>query len=289
MAMRILSFSRGGRPSYGLHSENGVVDAGRRLAYPDIKSVLEAGALDELRSLAAQPPDHAQEELIFLPVVPNAPRIFCVGINYFEHMKEGGKKAPPDKPWVFMRSNQSLTGHGQPLLKPAECNSFDWEVELCAVVGRRGRRIPAAEALRVVAGYSVFNDGSIREFQRHSPLWLAGKNFPQSGAAGPWMIPADEFDASFNLRMQTRINGALMQDEQLCRWHFSLPEIIQYISQWAELLPGDLIATGTPSGVGFARRPPVFMQPGDLVEAEIEGIGVLRNQVVEDALCYNPA
>lgn len=286
--MRILSFSRGGQPSYGLHAGDGVVDAGRRLPYPDLKAVLEAGALDALKPLAKLPPDHPESEIRFLPVVPNAPRIFCVGINYLEHMKEGGKR-PPDKPWVFMRGNQSLTGHGQPLLKPAESDSFDWEVELCAIVGRRGRRIPAAQALRLIAGYSVFNDGSVREFQRHSPLWMAGKNFPCSGAVGPWMVPAEQFDETFNVRMQTRINGALMQDEQVNGWHFSLPEIIEYISIWAELLPGDLIACGTPSGVGFARKPPLFMQPGDLAEAEIEGIGVLRNQVAEDALCYNPA
>jgi len=153
-------------------------------------------------------------------------------------------------------------------------------VELCAIVGNPGRRIDAAAALEHIAGYTVFNDGSIREYQWHSPLWMQGKNFDQSGAVGPWMVPADEIDPSFDLRMRTRLNGDAMQDDIVNRWHFSLPDVVAYISTWTELQPGDLIAMGTPSGVGFARKPPLYLQPGDSIEVEIEGIGSLHNTVV---------
>lgn len=280
--MRVLSFSHGGKASYGLHNDSGIIDARSRLSYDDLRAVLAAGALDEVRALSNEEPDFAENEIVYLAVIPNAPRIFCVGINYFEHMQEGGRE-PPEKPWIFVRNNESLTGHSQPLLKPAESDTYDWEVELCAIVGKAGRRVSATDALGHIAGYSVFNDGSIREFQRHSPLWIPGKNFHRSGAVGPWMIPANDFDTSFDVRMQSRLNGEVMQDDIVKRWHFSLQDIIEYLSIWVELLPGDMIAMGTPSGVGFARKPPVYLQVGDSLEMQIDGIGTLRNTVVSDS------
>ena len=276
--MRIASYRKGSVDSYGLVTGDGIVDAGCRLPFRDLKAVIAADEFAPLRALASESADYMLEDVTFLPVVPNPDKIFCVGINYFEHMQEGGRE-PPEHPWIFMRHAASLTGHGQPLLLPPESEKFDWEVELCAVIGKRGRRIAKADALEHVAGYSVFNDGSIRRFQRHSPLWIAGKNFTQSGSAGPWLVPADDVDTTFNLRMQTRINGTTMQDDIVNRWHFSLETIIEYISIWAELTPGDMIAMGTPSGVGFARKPPVWLQAGDRLELEIEGLGMLAHTI----------
>ncbi|MEL7539206.1 MAG: fumarylacetoacetate hydrolase family protein [Pseudomonadota bacterium] len=281
--MKIASYRMGDVESYGLVVDDGVVDAGCRLSYRDLKAVIAADDLTAIDGLAKESADFKLADLSFLPVIPNPGKVFCVGINYFEHMQEGGRE-PPDHPWIFMRHAGSLTGHRQPLIKPPEGDNFDWEVELCAIIGKRGRRIEQAEALDYVAGYSVFNDGSIRRFQRHSPLWIAGKNFAQSGSVGPWMVPAAAVDSSFALRMQTRINGETMQDDIVNRWHFNLQAIIEYISIWAELEPGDLIAMGTPAGVGFARKPPVWLQPGDHIELEIEGIGMLAHDIEAESI-----
>ena len=276
--MRVASYRHGDVDSYGLVTESGIIDAGRRLAHHDLRALLAAGDLVALEALVNEGTDYQHDDIVYLPVIPNPDKIFCVGINYFEHMQEGGRE-PPEHPWIFTRHPGSLTGHGQPLLLPPESEKFDWEVELCAVIGKPGRRIARADALSHVAGYSVFNDGSIRRFQRHSPLWTAGKNFTRSGSAGPWLVPAAAVDPTFELRMQTRINGETMQDDIVNRWHFSLETIIEYISIWAELAPGDMIAMGTPSGVGFARTPPVWLKDGDAIELEIEGIGLLSHTI----------
>ncbi|MEM8982782.1 MAG: fumarylacetoacetate hydrolase family protein [Pseudomonadota bacterium] len=276
--MKIASYRNGDVASYGLVTEHGIIDAGCRLSYRDLKAVLINQSLNDIGALASESPDFDEQAVTFLPVIPNPNKIFCVGINYFEHMQEGGRE-PPERPWIFMRHAGSVTGHRQPLIKPPEGDNYDWEVELGAVIGRSGRRISAANALDYVAGYTVFNDGSIRRYQRHSPLWTAGKNFHRSGSMGPWLVPRASVPDDFNLRMQTRINGATMQDDTVNRWHFSLPVIIEYISTWAELEPGDVIAMGTPAGVGFARTPPVWLQPGDRIELEIEAIGMLSHVV----------
>lgn len=278
--MQVISFRRDGNASFGIHRDGEIVDAGLRLDHPDLKSLLAAGDMAALQSLASAPADCGVEDIEFLAVIPNAPRIFCVGANYFEHMREAGRE-PPETPWIFLRNNGSLVGHGQPMIKPTESDSYDWEVELCAVIGKPGRRLSADHALDHVAGYTVFNDGSVREFQRMTPLWIPGKNFHQSGAAGPWMVPAAELDASFAVGMRTRLNGEVMQEDTVNRWHFSLQDVIAWISRWAELEPGDMISMGTPSGVGFARKPPLFMQAGDTIEVEIDGIGTLRNPIRE--------
>ena len=279
--MRIVSFIRAGAASFGLHTEAGIVDAQRRLGFPDLASLIAGDGLDRLVAIGSEPPDWDHDGIEFLPVVPNAPRVFCVGANYFEHMQEAGRE-PPEKPWIFLRNNASFSGHRQPIVRPAQSDSFDWEVEFCAVIGSPGRRVDPDDALRHVFGYTVFNDGSVREFQRHSPLWIQGKNFDRSGSVGPWIVPANEVDPSFELRMRSRLNGETMQDDVVNRWHFSLQDVIAYISLWTALQPGDLVAMGTPSGVGFARQPPVFMQPGDTIEVEIESIGKLTNPVVAE-------
>jgi 2-keto-4-pentenoate hydratase/2-oxohepta-3-ene-1,7-dioic acid hydratase in catechol pathway len=276
--MQIISFRHDNNDSYGLHRDGEIVDAGSRLEYPDLRALLAAGDFAALSALESKPADYRVDDIAFLPVVPNAPRIFCVGANYFEHMKEAGRE-PPETPYIFLRNNASLVGHRQPMLKPLESDSYDWEVELCAVVGTSGRRIAHSDALDHVAGFTVFNDGSVRDYQRMTPMWIPGKNFDRSAAVGPWMVPKDEFDTSFEVKMQSRLNGETMQSDIVNRWHFSLQDVIAWISSWTALQPGDLITMGTPSGVGFARTPPLFMKPGDEIEVEIEGIGVLANRI----------
>ena len=277
--MRIISFVVDGRAGYGLHVDSGIVDAGRQLEHRDLKSLIAAQELSRLRSLETSAADFGHDDVDYLPVIPNAPRVFCVGANYFEHIREAGRE-PPETPWIFLRHGASLCGHTQPLEKPPESESFDYEIEFCAVIGKPGRRVKQSNALQYVAGYTIFNDGSVREYQRQSPLWTPGKNFDRSGAVGPWIVPAGEVDPGFDLRMQTRLNDETLQDDVVNRWHFSLPEVIEYISTWTGLQPGDLISMGTPSGVGFARTPPLWMQPGDVVEMEIEGLGTLKNPIV---------
>ena len=281
--MRVVSFERNGAQSYGVVSGDGVVDAARR--WPEFKTLrdlLAAGALERLRELERERADFAVEHIDFLPVIPNAGKILCVGVNYLKHMQEANRP-PPEIPWIFMRTNDSLVGHQSPLIRPKVSDTFDWEVELGVIIGKPGRYIARAEALDHIAGYTVFNDGSIREFQRHCPLWAAGKNFYRSGAMGPWLVPRADFGDAFDKVMESRLNGKVMQHDVVKEWHFDVQAIIEYCSQWALLMPGDVIAMGTPSGVGFARKPPVYMQAGDVIEVEIEGLGVLRNPVVAEA------
>lgn len=277
--MRILSFAHDGKPSFGLFTDDGIIDAGARLPYSDLRSLIAAAGVEALRELQGEKADYAADDIVYRPVIPNAPRVFCVGINYFEHMQEGGRE-PPEHPWIFLRNNASLRGHLQPLEAPAESECYDYEAELCAVIGTSGRRIGEDDALNHVFGYTAFNDGSIRDFQRLTPLWTPGKNFDATGAVGPWIVPADEVDANFELPIRSRLNGETMQDDVVNRWHFSLAQVIAFISSWTELQPGDLIATGTPSGVGFARTPPVWMKPGDTIEIDIDGVATLRNPIV---------
>jgi 2-keto-4-pentenoate hydratase/2-oxohepta-3-ene-1,7-dioic acid hydratase in catechol pathway len=277
-----MSFETGGAQSYGVVSADGVVDASKRLTeYRTLRDALAAGALERLRPLERERPDYKLAEVTFLPVIPNAGKILCVGVNYLKHMQEA-KREPPEIPWIFLRTNDSLVGHQSALIKPQVSDTFDWEVELGVIIGRPGKYIARADALDHIAGYTVFNDGSIREYQRHCPLWAAGKNFYRSGAMGPWMVPRADFGDAFDNVMESRLNGKVMQHDVIKEWHFDVRKIIEYCSQWARLEPGDVIAMGTPSGVGFARKPPVYMQPGDVIEVEVQGLGVLRNPVAAE-------
>ena len=218
-----------------------------------------------------------------LPPVPKPPKIICVGLNYDDHLEESGLKKPV-YPEIFARFATSLIAHREPIRQPPESSTLDYEAELAVVIGRGGRRISRDRALDHVAGYSLFNDATIRDFQLRTPQWTMGKNFDGTGAFGPWLVTPDALPpGAHGLRIQGRLNGRVMQDTSTDRLIFNVPTLIELISVAISLEPGDVIITGTPGGVGAARKPPVFMQPGDVFEVEIDGIGVLSNPVQRES------
>jgi len=281
--MRLMSFLVGGRESFGLAVDGGVIDAGRRLggAGRTLRDALLADSLPALRRLAKEKPDFSLDEVEFLPPVADGCKLLCIGINYVPHMKEMGRERP-EYPVVFVRFADSIVGHGRPMLRPLDSVQFDYEGELAVVIGRRARRVTRAAALDYVAGYACFNDGSVRDYQRHSQQFTPGKNFHASGSFGPYLVTADEVPDPRKLRLTTRLNGEVVQDESVGELCFDVAQLIEYCSKWAELLPGDVIVTGTPGGVGSRRNPPVWMKPGDTVEIEIDKVGVLSNPIGED-------
>ena len=281
--MRVISFEHRGKPSFGVLTEDGVIDAGARVGdeFSDLRAVLRAGALDRLHSLAAMEADIAEKDIAYLPVIPNASKILCVGINYLSHIKETGRDVP-EYPVLFTRFADSVVGHNCPMIRPQASTDFDYEGELAVIIGERARHVPRGEAMRHVAGYSCFNEGSIRDFQYHTIQFTAGKNFYKSGGFGPWMITSDEQPDPEKFHLQTRLNGEVLQDAPVSDLCFNIPQLIEYCSSWTPLEPGDVIVTGTPGGVGRVRKPPIWMQPGDIVEIDIEGVGVLRNTIVDE-------
>jgi 2-keto-4-pentenoate hydratase/2-oxohepta-3-ene-1,7-dioic acid hydratase in catechol pathway len=280
--MRLVSFEKNGRPSFGIVTGGGIVDAAPRLKRSGLREALAAGALGELERLAEGSPDFGLDEIAFAPPIPDAAaKLLCVGINYLPHIKEMGRERP-DRPVLFVRFGGSIVGHGQPLLKPRESEQLDYEGELAVVIGKRARRVSRERAYDYVAGYSCFNDGSVRDYQRHSQQFTPGKNFHASGSFGPWLVTKDEIPDPRELKLTTRLNGAVMQQESVAELCFDVPQLIEYCSTWTQLEPGDVIVTGTPGGVGAGRKPPVWMKPGDTVEVEISAIGTLRNPVVAD-------
>lgn len=278
--MKIASFIHDGRSSYGVVNGDAVTDAGAVLGqcYPDLRSVLESS--DGLAELAAlkDAPQLNVEQVQWLPVIPNPDKVLCVGLNFLKHIIETGREVPKH-PTLFTRFASAQVGHEQPLILPKASSAFDFEGELAIVIGKAGRHISKANALKHVAGYSLFNDGSIRDWQRHTLQFTAGKNFVGSGSFGPWIVTKDEISDISELVLETRLNGEVVQREGLDDLLFKIPELIEYISTFTELLPGDVIATGTPGGVGAFRTPPLWMKPGDVVEVEVEGIGKLKNTV----------
>jgi 2-keto-4-pentenoate hydratase/2-oxohepta-3-ene-1,7-dioic acid hydratase in catechol pathway len=282
--MRLMSFERNGRAGFGVVVGDGVVDAGARLpgSPPGLRAALAAGALPDLARLTNGKPDFALAEVTFAPPIADAAgKILCVGVNYLPHIREMGRERP-DKPVLFTRFRDSIVGHDQPLLKPLASEQLDFEGELAVVIGKRARRVSRAHALDYVAGYTCFNDGSVRDFQRHSAQFTPGKNFHASGACGPWLVTTDEIPDPRKLHLKTRLNGEVVQSESVGELCFDVPQLIEYCSIWTQLEPGDLIVTGTPGGVGAGRKPPLWMKHGDTVEVEIAGLGVLRNPVVAE-------
>jgi 2-keto-4-pentenoate hydratase/2-oxohepta-3-ene-1,7-dioic acid hydratase in catechol pathway len=282
--MRIASFERNGAPGFGVVVGKGIVDASARLkGKPSgLRAALAAGTLRDLERLTSAAPDFGFDEIAFAPVIPDAAaKLLCVGVNYMPHIKEMGRERP-ERPVIFVRFGDSIVGHGRPLLAPRESEQFDYEGELAVVIGKRARRVGRQRALDYVAGYSCFNDGSVRDYQRHSPQFTPGKNFHASGAFGPWLVTTDEIPDPRKLTLTTRLNGTVMQHESVGELCFDVPQLIEYCSTWTQLLPGDVIVTGTPGGVGAGRKPPVWMKPGDSVEVEISGIGTLHNSVAAD-------
>ena len=212
-------------------------------------------------------------------------KILCLGLNYLEHVKEGSQRDNiPKFPSIFLRCQTSLVAHEEPIVRPRASEQLDYEAELVAVVGRRAKHLTAENATSCIAGYSCFNEGSVREFQRHTTQWGMGKNFDRTGGFGPWFVSADELPpAGVGLAIQSRLNGQVMQSDNTSNMMFPLVETLVYLTQGITLEPGDIIVTGTPSGVGHARRPPVWMKAGDTVEIDIEGVGVLRNPIADES------
>lgn len=281
--MRLASVLRDGCATYGIVSGDRLLDLGALIGsqYPDLRALLAAGPqlLGQLRDRSADVP---LSSVTFLPVIPNPDKIFCVGLNYRSHVEETGR-TESEKPAIFIRFAASQVGHAQPMICPKVSSQFDYEGELAIVIGKRGHYIPREQALDYVAGYSCYNDGSLRDWQRHTHQWTPGKNFPATGAFGPWLVTADEIPDPTKMSLATRLNGQTVQSATLDLLIFSIPEIIEYVSSWSELIPGDVIVTGTPGGVGFKRNPPLFMKPGDTVEVEISGIGTLVNPIAAES------
>ena len=290
--MRFAAFDKDGKSVVGLLGDDGIVDMS--LVDPqapmDIRGLLQMGpeALARAAQAATRAPAAARRpvaELPFRPPIENAGKYFCLGLNYTEHAAEGGFDRPTF-PTVFTRCSTSLVGHGQPLLRPNCSVQFDYEAELAAIIGKRARRVGKIEALDYVAGYSCFNDGSIRDYQFMTTQWTMGKNFDASGSFGPFFVSADELPpGAVSLRIQCRLNGRIVQDGNTSDMVFSVAETVSLLSSCCTLEPGDVIVMGTPAGVGFARKPPLWMKEGDIIEVEIERIGVLRNPIVDEAAC----
>jgi 2-keto-4-pentenoate hydratase/2-oxohepta-3-ene-1,7-dioic acid hydratase in catechol pathway len=211
-------------------------------------------------------------------------KIVCLGLNYLEHVKEGSQRDNiPKYPTIFLRGQSSLVPHEAPLIRPRVSEQLDYEAEMVAVVGRRAKHLTKENAISCIVGYSCFNEGSVREFQRHTTQWGMGKNFDRTGGFGPWIVSADELpNAGAGLNIQSRLNGHVMQSDNTANMMFPLIETLVYITQGITLEPGDVIVTGTPSGVGHARKPPVWMKPGDVCEIDIQDIGVLRNPIADE-------
>ncbi len=251
-----------------------------------VRQILEQGTptLDAVRRAAEYPNavKLALNQVTFLPPVTDPNKILCIGLNYRDHAIEGGK-AIPTEPVVFGKFNNTLIAHGEPIVLPPVSKKVDYEAELVVVIGRRGRSIPVDQALAHVAGYTVGHDVSARDwqFRGEEKQWIIGKTFDTFAPTGPVLVTADEVRNPHNLRVQLRLNGQTMQDSNTREFIFKVPELIAFLSQVVTLEPGDLIFTGTPPGVGGARKPPVFLKPGDVTEVEIEGLGVLRNPVVQ--------
>lgn len=285
--MKLMSFCTPQRTSFGLVRDGGIVDLGARLGAdcPDLLSALRRGAgrFDWLGELAAGLPiDHAVGDVVALPVIPNPGKIVCAGLNYVAHRLEGNHKPDSPAPVLFLRLPESQVGHGQPMVCPRESDQFDFEAELAIVIGRGGRRIAETDALSHVAGISAYNDGSVRDWQLQTNQWTPGKNFPATGAFGPWLVTPDELPPDRVLSLVCRLNGVEMQRTTTDLMMFPIPTLIAFVSTFATLAPGDVIVTGTPSGVGLRRNPQVWMKHGDVVEIELEGVGVLRNPVVKE-------
>ena len=287
--MRFATYLLNGQPRLAVVDADALIDlAAARPGVPhDLRAALAAGTdliAEGRAALGSAAPRLPLAGLQFAPLVPEPGKTVCLGLNYFDHAKEGGRDKPV-YPWFFFRGKSSLVGHGQPAILPRVSTKFDYEAELAVVIGRTvPRHVARADALDFVFGYSCFNDMSVRDFQKRTPQWTIGKNFDGTGGFGPQLVTADELDpGATGLRIQTRLNGELMQDADTSDMIFDVAETIALLAECMTLEPGDAIIMGTPAGVGQARTPPVWMKAGDVVEIEIEKIGVLRNPIVAEA------
>jgi 2-keto-4-pentenoate hydratase/2-oxohepta-3-ene-1,7-dioic acid hydratase in catechol pathway len=282
--MKFASFTINNAVSWGSVEGDAIADLGALLSerFADLKSAIAANALAEAAASAAKAKRYSLSDITWLPVIPNPDKILCIGLNYEMHRKETGR-AEVENPTVFGRFANSQTGHLTDIIRPRVSTDLDFEGELALVIGKAGRHIRQLDAWAHIAGYACYNEGSVRDFQRHTHQYTPGKNFPSTGAFGPWLVTADEIGDPGLLRLQTRLNGEVVQDATINQMIFDIPRQIEYCSTFTRLEPGDVIATGTPGGVGSRRNPPLWMKPGDIVEVEIDRIGLLRNGIADEA------
>ena len=280
--MRLATFKTSQGASYGAVTDKGIVDLGRRLGnrFGDLKALIANNGMGEAKKLLAEKPDHQVSAVTWLPVITNPDKIVCVGLNYQDHVVETGRDNT-EQPAIFLRLPESQVGHLQPILRPRESKNLDFEAEIAVIIGKTGRRISQKDAWNHIAGYSCYNDGSVRDWQRHTIQWTAGKNFAQTGGFGPWMVTADEIPPGTKMTLSCRLNGQEMQHATTEQMIFKIPKIIEYVSTWTTLQPGDVLVTGTPGGVGARRNPPLWMKPGDKVEIEIDKVGILENSIAD--------
>lgn len=285
--MKLLSFVHHGRETWGAVVGDGVVDLGRAMPqHASLADYIASGdytqAAQHVEGLAAAA---KLADIRFLPVIPRSEKIICAVRNYMDHHQEvlaaGMQRELSEQPPIFLRVWRSQCAHNAPIVRPRVSESLDWEGELAVIIGKGGRDIAEAHAYDHVAGYACYNDGSVREWQFHAKQIASGKNFESTGGFGPWMVTADEIAPGRELKLQTRLNGEVVQSSHTGHMIFSIPKLINYASTIFTLTPGDVIATGTPAGVGWSKKPPRFMKAGDVCEVEIEGIGVLRNPIVD--------
>lgn len=281
--MKLISYAYRGIPSVGVVVPGGIVDLREKLNVKSMRDLLARDLLQIIPPLLNQQPDLQIDRLTLLPVVTDPAHIYCVGTNYRDHLSEvrgaGVNRPEPTRPPLFTRFPETLVGSGCVLIKPNISDQLDFEAELAVIIGRGGRHIPIANALEHVAGYACFNDGSVRDWQFHTGQVTAGKNFFASGSFGPWMVTADEIPDPGLLNIECRVNGSVVQSSNTARMIFDVSTIVSYVSELVPLQPGDVVATGTPAGVGFSRKPPLFLAVGDRCEVEIERIGILSNFV----------
>jgi len=281
--MKLSSYKTAQGESYGIVTAKGIVDLKRYLGnqYPDLKSLVAGNAFSQAVQYAGAQADYQASDVTWLPVIPNPDKIVCVGLNYQEHVVETGRDNT-EQPAIFLRLPESQVGHKQPIVRPRESKNLDFEAEIAVIIGKAVRRISKKDSWSHIAGYACYNDGSVRDWQRHTIQWTAGKNFAQTGGFGPWMVTADEIPPGTTMTLSCRLNGERMQHASTEQMIFKIPKIIEYVSTWTTLEVGDVIVTGTPGGVGLRRDPPVWMKHGDMVEIELEGVGVLRNPIVKE-------
>jgi 2-keto-4-pentenoate hydratase/2-oxohepta-3-ene-1,7-dioic acid hydratase in catechol pathway len=282
--MKLISFLRSGSASYGVVVGEKVLDLMPLLGSEaaDLKTVIEKNLVPRINGLlASHQPDLTFAELTLLPVIPNPDKIVCVGLNYHDHVKETGRDLT-EKPAIFLRLNDSQVAHGQNMVRPLESHRLDYEGEIAVIIGKGGRRIQEADAWNHIAGYACYNDGSVRDWQNFTTQWIPGKNFFKTGGFGPWMVTADEIAPNQVMTLTTKLNGQEMQRTTTDMMIHSIPRQLAFISTVIALKAGDVIVTGTPGGVGNKRTPQVFMKPGDVIEIEVDAIGVLRNGIEDD-------
>ena len=282
--MKFASFIVQGRTTYGVVEGTQVIDLESVKATfgTDLKQAIAINRLGELTPAVLAPlPRVALADITFLPVIENPGKVLCIGINYATHVRETGREMPT-YPMIFTRFADSQVAHLQPIIRPKASHKLDFEGELAVVIGKTARHVKAADALEYVAGYACYNDGSVRDWQKHTIQFVPGKNFPRTGGFGPWLVTCDEIGDPQDLELTTRLNGQVMQHTRTSDMIFDVRHLIEYCSTFTELAPGDVIVSGTTGGVGAFREPPVWMKPGDTVEVEISGIGILRNSIADE-------